>query len=108
MAYRSKITLAYTGVSNETVTDFPLSIALEDARYGADVRGDELPVFLQRRQVRLAAIRAARERLEASQPAVDDGTCRCGDADRRGRKPGQKCSPTRKLRATSRTPSLGS
>ena len=58
--------------------------AEEDARYGADVRGDELPVELQRRQVRLAAIRAARERLEASQRAVDDA---------RGRKPGQKRNP---------------
>ena len=56
----------------------------EDARYGADVRGDELPVELQRRQVRLAAIRAARERLKASQRAVDDA---------RGRKPGQKRNP---------------
>ena len=58
--------------------------AEEDARYGADVRGDELPVELQRRQARLAAIRAARERLEASQRAVDDA---------RGRKPGQKRNP---------------
>ena len=58
--------------------------AEEDARYGADVRGDELPVELQRRQVRLAAIRAARERLKASQRAVDDA---------RGRKPGQKRNP---------------
>ena len=58
--------------------------AEEDARYGADVRGDELPVELQRRQVRLAAIRAARERLKASQRAADDA---------RGRKPGQDRNP---------------
>ena len=58
--------------------------AEEDARYGADVRGDELPVELQRRQARLAAIRAARERLEVSQRAVEDA---------RGRKPGQKRNP---------------
>ena len=33
--------------------------AAEDARLGADVRGDELPAELRRREDRLAAIRAA-------------------------------------------------
>ena len=87
--------------------------AEEDARYGADVRGDELPVELQRRQVRLAAIRAARERLKASQRARR----RCARAQTRteaqpeGRAALQKSlwrGPTRRLRATSRTPSHGS
>ena len=58
--------------------------AEEDARYGLDVRGDELPAELQRRQKRLTAIRAARGRLEAAQRAADDA---------RGRKPGQDRNP---------------
>ena len=39
--------------------------AAEDAEYGADVRGDELPAELQRREERLAKIAAAKARLEA-------------------------------------------
>ena len=39
--------------------------AEEDARFGEDFRGDELPEELRRREDRLAAIRAAKERLEA-------------------------------------------
>lgn len=58
--------------------------AAEDARYGEDVRGDELPEELKRREDRLAAIRAAKARLEAEQRAKDDA---------RGRKPGQKRNP---------------
>ena len=56
----------------------------EDARYGEQVRGDELPAELQRREKRLAAIREAKERLEAEQRAADDA---------RGRKPGQRRNP---------------
>ena len=58
--------------------------AAEDARYGKEVRGDELPEELKRREDRLAAIRAAKARLEAEQRARDDA---------RGRKPGQKRNP---------------
>ena len=58
--------------------------AEEDERYGADVRGDELPEELQRREKRLQAIREARGRLEAVQRAADDA---------RGRKPGQDRNP---------------
>ena len=54
--------------------------AEEDVRLGAQVRGDELPVELRRREDRLAAIRAAKARLESQQRAVDDA---------RGRQPGQ-------------------
>jgi len=36
----------------------------EDARYGAGVRGDELPAELQRRETRLARIREAKAKLE--------------------------------------------
>ena len=58
--------------------------AEEDARYGEQVRGDELPAELQRREKRLAAIREAKERLEAAQRGADDA---------RGRKPGQRRNP---------------
>ena len=58
--------------------------AAEDAHYGEDVRGDELPEELKRREDRLAAIREAKARLEAEQRAKDDA---------RGRKPGQKRNP---------------
>ena len=56
----------------------------EDERYGEDRRGDELPQELRRREDRLAAIEAAKQRLEAAQRAVDD---------ERGRKPGQDSNP---------------
>ena len=52
----------------------------EDERYGEDRRGDELPQELRRREDRLAAIEAAKQRLEAAQRAAHD---------ERGRKPGQ-------------------
>ena len=58
--------------------------AEEDERYGEEVRGDELPEELQRREKRLAAIEEAKERLEAAQRAADDA---------RGRKPGQERNP---------------
>ena len=58
--------------------------AQEDARYGEDCRGDELPEELRRREDRLAAIRAAKDRLEARQREADEA---------RGRKPGQKRNP---------------
>ena len=56
----------------------------EDERFGEDVRGDELPAELRRREDRLAAIRAAKGRLEARARAADDA---------RGRKPGQDRNP---------------
>ena len=55
----------------------------EDERFG-EARGDELPEELSRREDRLAAIRAAKERLEARQREADDA---------RGRKPGMKRNP---------------
>jgi transposase len=39
--------------------------AADDAEYGADIRGDELPAELQRRESRLARIRDAKRALEA-------------------------------------------
>jgi hypothetical protein len=56
----------------------------EDACLGAEVRGDELPAELRRREERLAAIRAAKARLEAAAQAADDA---------RGRQPGQDRNP---------------
>ena len=56
----------------------------EDVRLGSEVRGDELPAELRRREDRLAAIRAAKARLEAAQRAADDA---------RGRQPGQTRNP---------------
>ncbi len=43
-----------------------------DTRFGEALRGDELPEELRRREERLAAIQAARERLEARQREADD------------------------------------
>ena len=55
--------------------------AAEDARFGEAHRGEELPEELRRREDRLAAIRAARARLEARQREADEA---------RGREPGSK------------------
>jgi transposase len=61
----------------------------EDADHGADVRGDELPAELQRREERLAKIAAAKARLEARQADDDRQRGRRPDDGRksRGRKP---------------------
>ncbi len=56
----------------------------EDERYGEDRRGDELPEELRRREDRLAATEAAKQRLEAAQREADE---------ERGRKPGQDRNP---------------
>ena len=56
----------------------------EDSRLGAEVRGDDLPAELRRREERLAAIREAKARLEAAARAADDA---------RGRHPGQDRNP---------------
>ena len=52
----------------------------EDARYGEDARGDELPEELKRREDRLAAIRAAKARL-------------AGRAESDGRRAGPQAGP---------------
>lgn len=48
----------------------------EDAEYGEDDRGDGLPEELQRREERLARIRAAKERLEREQATADEAAGR--------------------------------
>ena len=55
----------------------------EDARYGAERRGDELPEELQHRAGRLEKIRAAKARLEAQQREADESKGRHPDDDRR-------------------------
>lgn len=60
----------------------------EDKKYGKEVRGDELPAELARREDRLARIRAAKKRLEERQAVEDRENGRePGDQDRAG-KPG--------------------
>ena len=61
------------------------SDAAEDAVHGPDVRGDELPAELQRREERLAKIAAAKARLEARQAAEDRQKGRTPDDGRKGR-----------------------
>lgn len=65
----------------------------EDAAYGADARGDELPEELRHKQDRLARIQQAKARLEAEQREGDDARGRTPDDDRRpptGRGPSYK------------------
>ncbi|MGH9242674.1 MAG: IS1182 family transposase [Vicinamibacterales bacterium] len=59
--------------------------AAEDAEHGPDVRGDELPAELQRREDRLAKIAAAKARLEARQAEEDREKGRTPDDGRKSR-----------------------
>ncbi|MDQ3420556.1 MAG: transposase [Acidobacteriota bacterium] len=59
--------------------------ATEDAEHGPDVRGDELPAELQRREERRATIAAAKARLEARQAEEDRQKGRTPDDGRKGR-----------------------
>jgi len=59
--------------------------AEEDARYGPDHRGDELPEELQHREQRLARIREAKQALEAE--AVEREAARRAELEAQGRKP---------------------
>lgn len=57
--------------------------AQEDARWGADQAGEELPKELQRRQERLAQIQAAKARLEERQAQADRERGRHPDDEQR-------------------------
>jgi len=61
--------------------------AAEDAEHGPDVRGDELPAELQRREQRLAKIAAAKARVEARQAVEDREKGRRPGDGRKGRGP---------------------
>lgn len=60
--------------------------AAEDAAQGPDVRGDELPAELQRREARLAKIAAAKARLEARQADEDRQKGRTPNDGRKSRR----------------------
>jgi len=59
--------------------------AEEDERFGPENRGDELPEELQRRETRLAKIRAAKEALEAE--AREAETARRAELEAQGKQP---------------------
>jgi len=59
--------------------------AAEDVEHGPDMRGDELPADLQRREERLAKIAAAKARLEARQAEADRQQGRTPDDGRKSR-----------------------
>ena len=59
--------------------------AAEDALYGPDRRGDELPVELRRREQRLARIREAKQALEAEAAARERARRR--ELEREGKRP---------------------
>jgi hypothetical protein len=61
------------------------SDAAEDVAHGPDIRGDELPAELQRREDRLATIAAAKARLEARQADEDRQKGRTPDDGRKSR-----------------------
>jgi transposase len=64
--------------------------ASEDAELGPDVRGDELPAELQRREQRLAKIQEAKKRLEARQAEEDKAKGRSKDDDRKSPRGGPR------------------
>lgn len=64
--------------------------AAEDVQYGPEVRGDELPEELRRREDRLRKIREAKARLEAQQAEEDRGKGRDPDEGRRSPRGGRR------------------
>jgi transposase len=67
------------------LADAEATDAAEDARFGADRRGDELPDELQRRESRLARIREAKAALEAE--AAEAETARRAELAKQGKRP---------------------
>jgi hypothetical protein len=72
--------------------------AAEDAEYGAERRGDELPAELQRRESRLTRIREAKRALEAR---AKDEAAAAGQST-------ESVKPDPKAHITSPIPSRGS
>jgi transposase len=66
--------------------------AAEDAEHGVEVRGDELPEELQRREQRLRKIQEAKARLEARQAEEDRKKGRSEGDDRKGPRGGRRFS----------------
>ena len=64
--------------------------AAEDAEHGPQMRGDELPAELQRREQRLSKIREAKARLEARQAEQDRQKGRSEDDDRKSPRGGRR------------------
>lgn len=64
--------------------------ATEDRELGREMRGDELPQELQRREQRLEKILAAKARLEARQAEQDRAKGRSEDDDRKSLRGGRK------------------
>ena len=62
----------------------------EDAKYGVDRRGDELPEELRRREARVKKIREARRRLEQRQREMDEAAGRTPDDQDKPGKPGPR------------------
>jgi transposase len=67
------------------LADAEATDAAEDAAFGADRRGDELPDELQRRESRLAAIQEAKAALEAEAAAAE--TARRAELQAQGKTP---------------------
>jgi molybdenum cofactor biosynthesis enzyme MoaA len=61
--------MSYESVASDVLAEAERLDAVEDAAYGPDRRGGELPVELTRREGRLAAIRKAKAALEAEHAA---------------------------------------
>jgi hypothetical protein len=64
--------------------------AAEDTAHGPEVRGDELPAELQRREQRLRKIQEAKARLEARQTEEDRQKGRSDDDDRQSPRGGRR------------------
>jgi transposase len=67
------------------LADAEATDAAEDEAFGADRRGDELPDDLQRRETRLAAIREAKQALEAEAAAAEKA--RRAELEDQGKRP---------------------
>ena len=81
----------------------------EDAEYGVEQRGDELPEELRRREGRLEKIREAKRRLEVGRGAGGRSVLKPGVRDRKRRQPPpQMTYPGPRSRAISPTRTAGS